>query len=216
MIPRSSALAVCLALAVAASLAGHARAQLAPGRSGISGVVYMGAEESMKELTFFGRCYGKDQRKEALSLIATRPGSREEAETYRQLFKRDDQSCLSAGTTLSAPLDYVRGAIAEGLLRSGAGLPVEYRLAAPALAEVRNLSDIARCYAAAHVGEAQAVLATKAGSREEYQAVSGLMDGFGACIPAGARLRADATLIRFRLAEALLRLGLPAAAQPGR
>lgn len=212
---KAVAAGLALALAMTASLAGQAGAQLAPGRSGISTVLYMGAEEAMKELAMFGRCYGRNQRKQALSLIVTSPGSREEAQTYRRLFGGESQPCLTPGTTLSAPLEYIRGAIAEGLFRSGEAVPAEYRLAAPGPGEARNLGDIARCYAAAHVAEAHAVLATRVGSRAEYEAVSGVMEGFEACIPPGGRIRADATVIRFRLAEAMYRLGVQAPAPAG-
>jgi hypothetical protein len=100
------------------------------------------------------------------------------------------------------------------LYRAGGGLPAHLRLPAPAVAEVRNLSDAARCYAAGHPDQVQALLATKPGSKEEYRAVSALMDGFGACIPPGVKFQFDATVIRFRLAEAQLRLQ-GAAAPPG-
>jgi hypothetical protein len=169
----------------------------------------------MKQLADFGRCYGDNQRKQALLLIATRPGSREEAATFRKLFKSDSQMCLLGGTRMYSLIESVRGAIAEGLLRSGEPLPAEYRLTAPTAAEVGGLSDVARCYAASHLEEVKRVLATKPGSRAEHEAVKGVVGGFGVCLPPGGKIRADATLVRFRLAEALLRLGVPFAAPAG-
>ena len=204
-----------LAALSAAILATAAPAQLAPGRSGGPDIIYLDAEQSMKELAIFGRCFASTQRKQGLSLIATRPGSREEAEFFRKFFKDENQICLIPGTTLYSLTDSFRGAIAEGLLRSDEPLPAELRLAAPAAAEVRSLSDAARCYAGSHRAETQAVLATKAGSRAEFEAVKAVLPGFGACLPAGGKVRATATLIRFRLAEALLRLGIPFLARPG-
>ncbi|HEY0325796.1 MAG TPA: hypothetical protein VGC46_07440 [Allosphingosinicella sp.] len=194
---------LCLGLA-----ASPAAAQLAPSRSGSSTVTYMGAEEAMSELSRFGRCYARERRNDAHSLIATRPSSREEAEVYRRLFN-GSVSCIAPGTSLRMPVAYVRGAIAEGLHRVGNGIPDTLRQTAPALAEVRNLSDAARCYAATHQNEVRALLATTAGSRQEFQAVSALMPALSACIPAGAATQFDATVIRFRLAEAQLRLGAP-------
>jgi hypothetical protein len=202
-------------LAAAASFVGMAQAQIAPSRSGSPDIVYLNAEESMKQLADFGRCYGDNQRKQALLLIAMRPGSREEAAAFRKLFKSDSQMCLIGGTTMYSSIDSVRGAIAEGLLRSGEPLPAEYRLAAPTAAEVGGLSDVARCYAASNVEEVRRVLATRPGSRAEHEAVKGVVGGFGACLPPGGRIRADSTLVRFRLAEALLRLGVPFTAPAG-
>jgi hypothetical protein len=207
-----------LALAVlagASAPATVAQAQIAPGRSGGPDVLYLDAEESMKQLATFGRCYGKNQRKQALSLIAARPASREEAEVFRKLFKGDNQMCLIDGTTMYSSIDTIRGAIAEGLLRSGEPLPAELRLTVPAPTEVRGLSEVTRCYAGSHPREAQAVLATRPGSRAEFETVQGVVGAFGPCLPPGGRIRAVATLVRFRLAEALLRLGIPLPAPAG-
>lgn len=202
-----------LALA-AAGLAATAQAQLAPGRSGSPGVLYLGAEQALKEMAILGRCYARNKRDKSWELIGTRPASPEESNTLKKLFKGDSEMCLVPGTTLGMPSDYIRGVIAEGLLREQAGVPQAYMLAAPSLAQVRSLSDIARCYAAANPAKARAVLATKVGSRQEFDAVSAIIGEFQPCTPEGARIRADATLIRFRLAEALLRL--PSAATAGR
>lgn len=202
-----------LPLALVTGMAGAAHGQLGTGQSGSSSLQYMDRSESMRELVSFGRCYARNLRAQSLSLLATRPTSREEAETYRRLFRGDNLSCLTPGTTMSAPLAYVRGAIAEGLFRSGQGIPASHALAAPTVDQVRNLSDAARCYAAGHREQVLALLAVTPGTREEYEAVSALLSGFLACTPAGARVQGSATLIRFRLVEGLLRLA-PAAAAP--
>jgi hypothetical protein len=199
-----------LALA-AAGFSATAQAQLAPGRSGGSTVSYFGAEQAMKELTVFGRCYARNKPDKAWSLIAERPASREEAQTFRKLFKGESEMCLIPGTTLTMPLEYIRGVIAEGLLREQVAVPAAHRLSAPTLAEVRSLTDIARCFVAANPAKARAILETKPGSRAEYDAVSAMINDFAPCTPAGAQVRADATLIRYRLAEGLLRLAPPAA-----
>ena len=201
-----SCLFAMLSLAIAAGSSAAASAQLATGRSGQSSTYYAGREEALRDLTYFGRCYAKKNRDEALSLIATRPSSVEEAKVYAGLFRRDNLLCLSPGTTMSAPLSYVRGAIAEGLFLAEGTVPPSHALPAPTASEVRNLSDAARCYAAGHKDQVQALLGTRVGSREEYDAVSALMSDFAACLPAGVEANFDATVIRFRLAEALLRL----------
>ena len=200
-----------IAAAAAALAAAPAGAQLAPGRSGSSTVSYMSNAEAMRELTIFGRCFAKRQRNAALSLLATRPSSREEALTYRKLFTSDNQLCLAPSTSLGAPLAYVRGAIAEGMYDAGGGIPDELRLPAPTAAEVRNLSDAARCYAVRHPDEVRTLLTVKPGTKDEFQAVSKAMEGFGVCIPEGVDFKFDATVIRYRLAEAMLRLGAVAA-----
>ena len=211
---RSAAFAL-LPLALAAGLAGAAQAQLGTGRSGSSSLEFMDRAAAMRELITFGRCYARNSREDSLSLIATRPTSREEAEVYRRLFRGDTLMCLTAGTSLRMPLAYVRGAIAEGLFRVGRGVPASHRLAAPTVAQVRNLSDAARCYAAGHSVQVRALLPIAPGTREEFDAVSALMGEFGACMPAGARLDGSATVVRYRMVEGLLRLAPDAPAPSG-
>ncbi|HVQ09630.1 MAG TPA: hypothetical protein VMS43_14460 [Allosphingosinicella sp.] len=206
---------VLLPLALVAGMAGAAHGQLGVGRSGSSSLEFMDAAASMRELVTFGRCYARNSRNDSLALIATRPTSREEAEVYRRLFSGDSLMCLTAGTTMSAPLGYVRGAIAEGLFRAGQGVPPSHVLAAPTVAQVRNLSDAARCYAAGHREQVRALLAITPGTREEYDAVSALVSGILACTPPGARVQGSATLLRFRLVEGLLRLPPNSPAPPG-
>jgi hypothetical protein len=202
-----------LALGAAAGLAGTAHGQLGHSRSGSSSLHFVDEAESMRELVLFGRCYARRARNESLSLIATRPTSREEAETYRRLFGRD-VICLGPGT-MSAPLAYIRGVIAEGLFQAGEGVPVSHMLPAPTVDQVRNVSDAARCYAAGHPAQVRALVAIRPGTREEFDAVSALMDDIRGCLPAGARFDISATVIRYRLVEGLLRLAPATASRQG-
>ena len=204
------------ALAAAAGLAGGASAQLGTGQSGFT-TIQSSDEQALREVVTFGRCFASSRRNDSLSLIATQPGSREEAEAFHRLVFFEDQICLAAGSRLGAPIVYVRGAIAEGLLRSGQPLPESLQLPVPAVSEVRTLSDLARCYAAAHREQVRALLATRPGSRQESEAVSAIAREFGSCMPAPASLRYDSIQVRYRLIEALLRLApAPApAAAPG-
>ncbi|MEA3014782.1 MAG: hypothetical protein QOD42_3327 [Sphingomonadales bacterium] len=210
---RRAAFAV-LSLAAVIGMAGAAHGQIAPSRSGSSSLQFMDRSESMRTLVLFGRCYARRARADSLSLIATRPTSREEAEIYRRLFRRD-VICLGPGTSMSAPLAYVRGVIAEGFAYVEEGIPASHLLAAPTVDQVRNVSDAARCYAAGHRGEVRALIAIRPGTREEFDAVSAMMAGIRACLPAGARFEIDATVIRYRLVEGLLRLAPAAPARPG-
>jgi hypothetical protein len=205
-------IALALLALAAAGTAGAAHGQLAPGRSGSSSLQYMDQEEAMRTLVLFGRCYARRAPAESLSLIATRPTSREEVETYRRLFSRD-VICLGPGTSMSMPLAYVRGAIAEGFFHTEGGIPASHRLAAPTVDQVRNVADAARCYAGGHQAQVRALIAISPGSRAEYEAVSAMMEGIRACLPAGARFEISATVIRYRLVEGLLRLA-PAAPAP--
>ena len=163
------------------------------------------------DLSLFGRCYVSNHRNEALSLIATAPGTREEDQVFRRLI-RGDQYCLFPGTTVTLSAIYFRGVIAEALLRSAAGVPASYRLPAPSLAEVRNLGDVARCYASGHRVQVQDLLTIEPGTPEEVAAVQSLWNDFRTCLPPDAGIRLNATWIRFLLAEALLRLAADAAA----
>ncbi|MGZ8351252.1 MAG: hypothetical protein ACXWU2_14580 [Allosphingosinicella sp.] len=196
---------VLLALVGMAAMPGQAFGQLATGRSGISTEVPMQHVRAFRELTRFGRCYVERKRDRALALIATTPGTPEEAQTFSRLIRREE-SCLSSGTTMNLSIVYLRGVIAEAFLRSDAGVPESYRLPAPTVAEVRNLGDTARCYTSGHRGEVRGLLATEPGTPEEVAAVQLLWNDFRACLPADAAIRLNATWIRFLLAEALLRL----------
>jgi hypothetical protein len=115
----------------------------------------------------------------------------------------EDVSCLPGGTRMRMPILFARGAIAEGVLLSG-GLPDHYRLPVPTPTEARDLHGVARCYTGGHRGEAEQVLKTEPGSREEVAAVAAIWDTFRKCMP-GKTVRLNAPWIRYLLAEALLR-----------
>jgi hypothetical protein len=157
-----------------------------------------------KELQSFGTCLAKAQRKAALSLIATVAGSGEERKILRKLVYGEHAGCLFGGTQMQMPDIFARGAVAEGLLRSG-GVPAEYQLAAPSPTEVRDLHGGARCYTSGHRDDAEKLLQTTPGSPEELKAVGGLWEDFRTCIPK-FNVRLNAPWIRFLLAEAVLRL----------
>ena len=212
--PAAAALAVGLAAALAAQ---SAPAQVAPGRSGSSTLrVVEDDGEAWRTLVAFGTCYAARSTANALALIATEPGSREEEQTYRRLFSRDNQICLGGNTELRMPLAMVRGAIAEGLYERGVALPPNLIQAPPRAGSIRTLSEAARCYVAAHRERVHALAAdTRAGSRGEHEALSAVAPGFFRCVPETARDRQfDPTLIRYRLIEAALRMPPSAATQP--
>lgn len=202
-------------LAALGMVASAASAQISHGASGSSTMFYLSNEEGLKEVVGFGDCYAKEQPEKAFRLIATRPASREEALTYKSLFRKYYQSCLGDVTRLSADLALIRGAIAQGLFKRKVPVPAGLMQPVPAVTEVRNVSDAARCYVASRREEAQRVVAeTKVGSRDEHDAIVKLMPDFFKCVPSGANVEVSATLVRLRLAEALLRTA-PSAAPAG-
>jgi hypothetical protein len=199
-----------LAVAGSAGLSGEGLAQIAPGRSGMSTADPLGNVRAFRELRALGICFARADRRGALDLIATTPGSPEEAEVVRRRVYGEQSSCGFGGMRMTLSTIYMRGAIAEGLLLSG-GVPEALRLPAPAPSEVRTLDDAGRCYATGHRAEVQALLETDPGSQPEVAAVAALWNDFRVCIP-GFQVRLNAHWIRYLLAEGLLKL--PPAATP--
>jgi hypothetical protein len=196
---------LCWAALAALASSGPASAQLATGRSGVSTSERLSNVRAFTDLRNFGICFVRTQRRDALTLIATVPGSREETQAFNRLVFGERSTCMFGGTQVQASIIYMRGVIAEGLLLSG-GVPETHRLPAPTAAEVRNLGDVARCYVAGHRAEAQTVLATRLGSAEETAAVTAVWEDFRTCLPPRQPIRLNAPWIRFLLAEAMLRL----------
>jgi len=200
------------AAALSALLAAPAPAQLPPARSGMSSGWTATNLDAVKEIASFGRCYAKTVPKDVLKVLATTPGTQEEADVFAKVLG-EDMPCMSTGSGFRMPLPYIRGAMVEGYYVAHLPIPASLRLPAPAPAEVRSLSDAARCYAAGHLSETVALLATPAGSREEHDAVARMLPDLRACISGGGQVRLDATLVRFRLAEALIHLAPPSGSQ---
>jgi hypothetical protein len=190
---------------VLASFSTSASAQLGTGQSGISTSAPLSNLRPYRELQKFGECFAKIERQKALTLLATAPGTADEAKAFdRLVFGEDQTNCLFGGTQMSMSLLLARGAIAEGMLRTG-GVPENFRLSAPAASETKNLHEVARCYASGHRSEVKRLLQTPLGTPEEVKAVAGLWEGFRTCMP-GFNVRLNAPWIRFLLAEAVLRL----------
>jgi len=205
----------CALLSIGFCLAGVpsvAAAQYDPGgRYVITTVQTMGAKETWDSLWVFGSCYAGSERAKALKFVATEPGSPEEARTYKQLFTNSDEYCLGDVTWMRIPYKYVRGAIAEGLYSKR--IPVPPQLAAKPIARenVKSIIETAICYAAQNPAEAQALIQNSApASKKEAEAIMSLESRFAACLPPNMPpgFQIDATLLRFRIAEALWRLGM--------
>jgi hypothetical protein len=188
-------------VAVAALLyAGDAGAQ---GQSAFS-ETHMTNIKPFRQLQAFGDCLARTQRKPSLDLIATVPGSPEEAKLLKKWLYGEHTSCLFGGASMAMPGMFARGAVAEGLLRHE-GVPATHRLPAVAPGEARDLHAVARCYTSRHRGEVEKLMQVRPGSPEEVKAVAALWPEFRTCMPK-FNVRLNAPWIRFLLAEALLRV----------
>ena len=189
-----------------------ANAQLAPGRSGISTQQTFGGQMAWDVLVEFGNCYASREQAKALELVSTPAGSLEEAKIYKRLFRKADQGCLGDISSLSVPWQFVRGAVAEGFYQKRIQVPASLTVTTPMLPEnALTLSDIATCYVARNPDPARVLVeTTRPGTKKEFEAVSALMPGMAECLPANLPKapQFDTMLIRFRIAEALWRLGM--------
>ena len=207
----------CLAWASAGLLAAlpyPLAAQLPTGRSGFSTQQSLGAHEYWDAVRYFGRCFASVSRAAAFDLLATEPGSREENAMANRILG-PESNCIPGLTLMTFTVPHMRGAIAEGLVSLNAPIPPRLALAAPAEgATIHNISEAARCYAAAHPTEVRTLLgSTRPGSDEETTQLEHMSADFFRCVPSNARTyRFGATDVRYRLAEALLRLQTPAPA----
>ena len=206
---RRAALFLVAAAAGLSGLGQPALAQTGTGQSGHSTSAELGNVKLLGDLAQFGRCFAATERKWSLALLQTKPGSNEENEVYRKM-TRLDQPCLFGGTQMSSSVVYIRGAIAEGLVKEG-GVPADMLLPAPSADRVTTLSEAARCYVSRHRREVKALIDMKLGTKEEVAAVGALWPGLRTCIPKRASVRLNALWIRYLLAEALLRTADPAA-----
>jgi hypothetical protein len=198
----------CIALLAASS---SAAAQFDPGsHSGTSTERTYTGRGIFDDLSEFGGCFASKESKDALRLVDTPPGSAEEARVYKELFSKD-QFCLGDLNWMSVHWQYVRGAIGEGFYARKVSLP-------PALAaphglppeKVQSVMDAAICYADKHPSEARALIeTTKPETKEESAAMQALWPNFEACLPPNMPkgYKFDPLLVRYRIAEALWRLG---------
>ncbi|MEA1071397.1 hypothetical protein [Sphingomonas sp. LY160] len=193
-----------VAVLILSMQATEAAAQMGGGRSGMSTAAPLTNVKPYKELQNMGACVARYERKKALTLIATVPGSKEEEAMFDRLFFGERETCMPGGAQMVMPVIFARGALAEGLLSVG-GVPDTLRLKSSAPQEVKDLHGAARCYTSGNRNAVATLLKTTPGSPEEIKAVAGLWNDFRTCMP-GFNVRLNAPWIRFLLAEALLRL----------
>lgn len=187
-----------------------AAAQIDPGRAGSSSLQTYGHREAMSVLAEFGTCFASRSRTPAFELLATRPGSIEEAQVYKRLFRAQNQSCLSLTSELRVPYQLVRGSIGEGMYRKAIAVPPQLAVqTAPTAEQVKNVADAALCFAAKEPATVQALAATKVGSDAEQERIEALFPRLATCFPPNAQKMPKfmTTSLRFQLTEAAWRLG---------
>lgn len=205
-------LAAAAALA-AIAFAAPASAQIAPSMSGRSSTRIIDDGESWRTIVGFGNCFARRYPNDVLALLATDPGSAAEDEVFRDVIRRRAAVCLSGGDRVRMPRWIIRGAALEGLYRRRIEIPAHLMLVAPAPGTAQSLSAAALCYAAGHPGQVRALIEnSRAGSEDEFEALSAMAEDFFRCFPESAGAGdLDPTVVRYRLVEAALRLPEPAA-----
>jgi len=186
-------------------------AQIGSGHSGFSTEQTYTGRMAFDDLNAFGECFATKQTDDALKLVGTDAGSVDEARVYKALFSKE-QFCLGDLSGLGVPWKFVRGAIAEGLYKRKVSLPASFAANHSMTREkVQSVMDAAICYANAHPAEARALVeTTRPGTKQEAAAVAAMEADFVACLPANIpqQVQIDTILLRYRIAEALWRLGL--------
>ena len=197
-------------LAALLVMSSPAAAQIAGSRSGYSTEWTFSGRMAYDELNAFGECYASKQTKDAIRLVTPEAGSAEEARIYKALFSKE-QYCLGDLAGLSVPWQLVRGAVGEGFYARR--LPVPPNLALPrdlAPEKVKSVMDAATCFAGRHPDDARALIEkTKPATKEESAAFDAHWAHFEACLPANMPkgFKFDTLLLRYRIAEALWRMG---------
>ena len=187
-----------------------APAQLGSGRSGLSTERTYSGRMAFDELNAFGQCFATRQTTDAIRLVSTEAGSADEARVYKALFSKE-QYCLGDLASLAVPWQLVRGAVAEGFYARR--VPVPPNLALPRdlqPAKVKSVMDAATCYAGRHPADARALIeATKPATKEESAKLDAHWAEFRACLPPNMPkgFKFDTLLLRYRIAEALWRMG---------
>lgn len=204
--------AAAVAIVAAIAFAAPASAQIAPSMSGRSSTRTIDDGESWRTIVGFGNCFARRYPNDVLALLATDPGSAAEDEVFRDVIRRRASVCLSGGDQVRMPRWIIRGAALEGLYRQRVEVPAHLMLAAPAPGTAQSLRAAALCYAAGHPDQVRALVDnSRAGSEDEFEALSAMAEDFFSCFPQSvATGDLDPTVVRYRLIEAALRLPVAA------
>ena len=191
-------------LAVTA-MATPAAAQLATGRSGTSSTTVPDSEKAFIEnLWMYGSCFADSRRDDTRALLATTPGSAEEGAVYARL-RGAKLFCVGEELYINAPVQMLRGAVAEGAYRKmvkHSAPPVLRPQPSGPLAT--NFRDGMRCYVAGHAAAAHALIYdTRPGSSKEERAINAMLPDFFRCLSPRVAVDLSAVEFRYRVAEAL-------------
>lgn len=159
-------------------------------------------------------CARTKQREAAEAVLATSPGSPEEAARLRVAMPLDKDDCPipAMKLTINSPV-FARGALAEALYngdrtkpRSASALPfTEVFQPSPSGSELAVARWVARCAVRREPRLAHQVLKWHYGSIGEGRALGFLRPAFLACLPPGKRLQISRLNIRAMIAEELYR-----------
>lgn len=194
-----------LVLLAITSMATPAVAQLATGRSGSSTTSVSNSEQVyLENLWMYGSCFADSRRDDTRALLATSPGSAEEGAVYARL-RGAKLFCVGEEMYFDAPVQMLRGAVAEGAYRK-----MVKHSAAPILRSepsgplATTFSDGMRCYVAGHAAEAHALIyETKPGSGKEERAINAMLADYFRCLSPRVAVDMSAVEFRYGVAEAL-------------
>jgi 23S rRNA pseudoU1915 N3-methylase RlmH len=174
----------------------------------------------------FAECSIKRTRGIAERYLAAPIGSKEQARLQRQVLVDD---CLGAGE-LTLPVEVIRGALFEQLyladyrigpdpdLKAVPAIDYTAGYSAPVGPDAGNgiaLAQFGDCVARANIADSRRLLVNLPGSAGETEAVHGLMNHLGACIPAGRKIAFSRSVLRAAIAEGLYRLMRSVDRRPG-
>lgn len=160
-------------------------------------------------------CARTKKREAAEALLATGPGSPEEAARLRVVMPSGETDCPIRATRLAihSPV-FPRGAIAEALYngdrtrpRAASALPFS-EVYQPSLSDLAVARWVARCTVRREPRLAHEVLKWSYGSIGEGRALGLLRPAFLACLPSGKRLQVSRLNIRAIIAEELYRASI--------
>jgi hypothetical protein len=182
-----------------------AQPQIAPGRSGTSGVRYLPEPDGWFAIRQLGLCIAQSKRDNARAFIAATPNSEEEDRLVQALIG-SETSCLRNANYLVFTRDYLRGSVAEALYHRDYGSPPPAAPAESEQVDVRDLRSFALCFAMVRPDLVHRLISTtRLGQDEEGEAMSGMSGEFGQCLPAGLTLNLNPQEVRVALAEAIYR-----------
>lgn len=169
-------------------------------------------DPTVRSVYLMAICTRNHRREAAIDLLATAPGSSEEASQMRNAIPSGQTECPIRVTRLriNGGSMLMRGALAEALYngdrtkpRAASPLPLAQTPGSPVRGSAAVGRWVAQCAVRRRPVEAHAVLKDIPGSIGEERALRGLKPTFLSCLPPGERLSVSRILIRALIAEEL-------------